>query len=170
MRGASATLPKTAKRVVHQRGQSCRDSNGQAQDGADPTRAQAPVGHHQWGIINEVMRPMIELMMPTTCKNGHIPFSQHGATPSADPVHVSPCFGAPSCLVCLDEVALSQDEVGKSRIGAAPGEGDEGPKAQRVDMTKEDIYSMTQFTRYKAATTMRVRVSASLFILFCFLG
>jgi len=127
-----------------------------------------PVPKLPWGII--VMRPMIELMMPTTCKNGHIPFSQHGATPSADPVHVSPCFGAPSCLVCLDEVALSQDEVGKSRIGAAPGEGDEGPKAQRVDMTKEDIYSMTQFTRYKAATTMRVRVSASLFILFCFLG
>ena len=58
---------------------------------------------------------------------------------SADPVHVSPCFGAPSCFVCLAEVALSQDEVGSFRIGAAPGEGDEGPKTQRVDMTKADL-------------------------------
>jgi len=89
---------------------------------------------------------------------------------SADPVHVSPCFGAPSCPVCLAEVALPQDEVGRYRIGAAPDEGDEGPKAQRVDMTKVDIYSMTQLTRYEAATTMRVSVRAPMFIFLNFLG
>lgn len=89
---------------------------------------------------------------------------------SADPVHVSPCFGAPSCFVCLAEVALSQDEVGRSGIRAAPGEGDEGPKTQRVDMTKTDIYSMTQLPRYNAATTMRVGSSTSMLILFDFPG
>ena len=89
---------------------------------------------------------------------------------SADPVHVSPCFGAPSCFVCLAEVALSQDEVGSFRIGAAPGEGDEGPKTQRVDMTKKDIYSMTQLPRHKAATLMRVGSSADMLILVDFPG
>ena len=89
---------------------------------------------------------------------------------SADPVHVSPCFGAPSCFVCLAEVALSQNEVGSFRIGAAPGEGDEGPKTQRVDMTKKDIYSMTQLPRHKAATLMRVGSSADMLILFDFPG
>ena len=89
---------------------------------------------------------------------------------SADPVHVSPCFGAPSCFVCLAEVALSQDEVGSFRIGAAPGEGDEGPKTQRVDMTKADIYSMTQLPCHKAATLMRVGSSADMLILVDFPG
>ncbi len=89
---------------------------------------------------------------------------------SADPVHVSPCFGAPSCFVCLAEVALSQDEVGSFRIGAAPGEGDEGPKTQRVDMTKAYIYSMTQLPRHKAATLMRVGSSADMLILVDFPG
>ena len=89
---------------------------------------------------------------------------------SADPVHVSPCFGAPSCFVCLAEVALSQNEVGSFRIGAAPGEGDEGPKTQRVDMTKKDIYSMTQLPRHKAATLMRVGSSADMLILVDFPG
>ena len=58
---------------------------------------------------------------------------------SSDSVHVSPCFGALSCLVCLAVVALPQDEVGKYHGGAGPGDGDKGIKAQCVHMTKAAI-------------------------------
>ena len=66
-------------------------------------------------------------------------------------VHVSPCFGAPSCFFCLAEVALPQDEVGTVGDPGWPGDGDSGLQAQCVDMTRQEIYDMTKNSRSVAA-------------------
>ena len=65
-------------------------------------------------------------------------------------LHVSPCFGAPSCFFCLAEVALPQNEVGTVGVPGWPGDGDSGLQARtacRLDAPRDLRHDQEQSLR-----------------------